>query len=282
MSEFKVIHANIYDPTHSVFKTSKNDKAQCQTVECSNTSCPLLAKGQCYARGVFTPRCPYGRASVEYGPTRRSSKFYKWVSDKREKHKGVPYLNMPEDKIAFIGEYVLLPYSHMDMNKAVPFLRHSNVFVPGYPFVSIQHWNLQTVLAIIDFKPQAMMGGEITTYQKDVVPKFLLHLRESDSEMWSQLVKIRPQYDVVPNHVGRKAILQTLNYPITWSTKHDKYPVTLTWDGKFVTTTSQIAFSSTWCDMKAESVNITIVPKVRTEVVVQSNDWVNSNTEFTT
>ena len=175
MSEPKVIHANIYNPSHSIFKTSRNEKAQCQTITCINSDCPLLAKGQCYARGIFTPRCPYGRANVEHGPTRRAQKFYRWVSDKSKEHKGVPYLDIPEEKMEFIGEYVLLPYSHMNMCKEVPFLRHSSLFISGSPFLPIEEWNLQTVVQLLDFRPHALMGGEITSYQKEIIPKFLLY-----------------------------------------------------------------------------------------------------------
>lgn len=183
-----------------------------------------------------------------------------------------------------IGDYVYLPYAHMTMCQAVPFKSRSGFFSSGDAFLPREVWTIDAVLALLKHRPQAMMGGEITDYQKEEIPKFLLHLREVDPEMWQQLIAVRPQYDVVANHVGRQAILQTLKHPIQWTqTSHrGEYPVHWQWDGETVTTTSKNAFNETWAGLKAESVEIRVKPKLRTVIVVKSNDWVTADTEFVT
>lgn len=280
-----VIHANVFDPTQSLFKQKASTRAKCQTINCTNSECPLLARGQCYMRGgLFGNRCPYGSARTESGPTKRAAGFYKWICEKRDEHKGVPHLEAPPDKMEFIGEFVLLPYDHMTRCESVPFRSRASLFTNGDPFLDRKFWTIETVLALLSNRPQAIMGGEITAYQKEQIPLFLTHLREADPDMWKQLIAVRPQYDVAANHVGRKAILQTLNHPIEWTNtgRNGVYPVRWQWDGKSLTTDSIHAYHRTWGGLDAESVTIHLKPKARAVVVVQSNEWVNQSTEFVT
>lgn len=281
-----VIHANVFDPFGAVlFKTKATDRAECQTITCTNLECPLLAKGQCHMKGgLFGNSCPYGTMRRESGPTKRAGSCSSWVREKREQYKGVPFLQPPGGRMEIIGDYVYLPYAHMTMCQAVPFKSRSGFFSSGDAFLPREFWTIDAVLALLKHRPQAMMGGEITDYQKEEVPKFLLHLREVDPEMWQQLIAARPQYDVAANHVGRQAILQTLKYPIQWTqTSHrGEYPVHWQWDGETVMTTSKNAFNETWAGFKAESVEIRVKPKPRTVIVVKSNDWVTADTEFLT
>ena len=181
----------------------------------------------------------------------------------------------------FVGDYVLLPYSYMTMCKSVQFTKHGGFISDGDPFLPREHWTSKTVLTLLDFRPQSLMGGEITQYQKEEIPKFLTHLREADPAMWAELISARPALNVTPNHVGRRALLSTLNHPLEW-TECDKnnYPVTWKWDGKELTTTSMHSFNRTWGRVDVESVVIHAIPKSRATVVVQSNEWVNADTEF--
>lgn len=281
-----VIHANVFDPFGSVlFKTKATDRAECQTITCTNLECPLLAKGQCHIRGgLFGNTCPYGTSRRESGPTKRAAGCSSWVREKREQHKGVRFLQPASNQMAIIGDYVFLPYAHMTMCQTVPFKSRSGFFSSGDAFLPREVWTIETVLELLKHRPQAVMGGEITCYQKEEVPKFLLHLREADPEMWKQLIAVCPQYDVQANHVGRQAVLQTLKHPIKWTqtSSRGEYPVHWEWDGETVTTTSKNVFNTTWAGLEAESLEVKVKPKPRTVIVVKSNDWVDANTEFVT
>ena len=279
-----VIHANVYNPCKSLFfKAKANDRAECQTIDCSNSECPLLSRKQCYMRGGLAPnRCPYGTYSRASGPTKRAASFYSWINEQKEKYKGVPFLDIPPDKIEFIGDYVLLPYAHMTMCQAVPFRSRGGMMSSGDAFLPKENWTLETVISLITFRPQALFGGEITSYNKEVVPQFLLHLREADKGMWAQLIAVMPALDVKPNHVGRKAILSTLRSPIEWVESAGKYPVRWRWDGEYLHTESMNAFSGTWGNVKVKSVEIKAKPADRADIVIQSNEWVVDGTEFVT
>ena len=281
--EYKIVSAHVSDPTKSIFKQPANTKASCSTVSCCLDSCPLRDAGECTLKGIFPTRCPYGRVSYEEGPTRRAKSFHGWVEERKEKHEGVPSLKSPKDKIAFIGDWVYLPYAHMTMCESVPFMEHSHLFFSGTPFIKKENWNLSTIKTLLNFRPHALMGGEIKTYQKEVVPKFLVHLKEEAPDIWKELIAERPELDQNVSHVGRKALVKTLRSEFEFTTKHEKYPVS--WkvsDGK-MTTSSEHAYDSTWGSVerdKVGKVEVALEVTDETEIVVQSDDWVTPETKF--
>jgi hypothetical protein len=277
------VHANVYDPTRpSIFgKPAANARAETQVVYCKLAACPLRDAGCCTLRApMFPDRCPYGRIGGENGPTKRAVSFRNWVTERKEKFKDVPYLKSAPKKLAFIGDYVYLPYAHMTMCKTVDFLSHSAFIVSGNPFLPRGCWKIDAVLRLIDFRPKSMMGGEITSYQTEEVPLFIQHLREGDAAMWAELIAARPELDTAPNYVGRKALLRTLNAPLTLPAKDSRYPVEWTWDGERVRTTSRHAYSSTWGGFDLGELELSAVPAERAVIEVRDNSWVCETTEF--
>jgi len=283
--KMKTISAHIWNPKKTIFKSDKNDHVECQTVSCDfQGECPVAARGKCLAIPVLFPGyCPYGEYRVERGPTMRSQAFHTWITEREEKYKGTGTLYSGWSKLTFLGDYVYLPYFHMSMNHDIPFLFHSELITTDHPFIKKEDWVIETVLKIIDFHPLTYFGEEITNYQEKIVPKFISHLREMDKEMFGKLVAVRKQCDVVPNYVGRKALLYTLNFPIEWVNESEKYnyPVAWKWDGKELITDSQNIYSSTWGgSIKMQSVKFTGIPDPKTFIIVRDNAWVNDKTEF--
>jgi hypothetical protein len=279
--EEKLVSLRVYDPTNSLFKAPANERATCTSIFCSLESCPVRERGGCIQVQIFShQKCPYGRMSTESGPTRRAGSFSSWVHEHKQKGKGIPQLGLAATKLAFIGDYVYLPYAHMPMCKEVPFRKHSAFIVNGDSLLPKADWTVENVEKLVAFRPQAMMGGEIASYQKEHVPLFLRHLREGDAKMWQAFVARNPKYDVAPNYVGRKAVLDTLNAPIEWTTQGNNYPVTWRWDGEELTTESIDAYGKTWGKVKARAARVTIVPADREAIEVRDNAWVNAGTEF--
>lgn len=277
----RLVSFSVYDPANSLFKAPANERASSRSVFCQADQCALRDRGECACLGVLFGgmKCPYGRVSTSTGLTRRAGGYSKWIRDQKEGKKDVPHLVPPKAKLAFVGDWVFLPYAHMTRCEAVPFISHG-VFTGGNCFVPIENWTVETVETLIDFRPQALFGGVIPSYQKETVPLFIQHIREEAPAMWTQLIAVRPQLDVAPNYVGRKAVISTLNAPISWTT--DKvYRVSWKWDGKELETTSENAYNSTWGGFKIESMTLRCVPRDGETVVVQSNDWVNGKTQFT-
>lgn len=280
MGDMKRIAGWVRDPKDSIFgKAKKSDRVELRTISCELESCPLRDKGQCAAVRLFG-NCPHGRYRVESGPTLRSKNAFTWLKSKKEETAALGWLESPPDKMEFIGDFVFLPYAHVTMCKAVPFVAHSAFIVSGVDFLPREYWTLKTVLTLIDFRPQAMMGGEITDYQAKVVPLFKEHLRECDPAMWAEVVKARPQYDVAPNYVGRKALVRTLKPGITIPARDGRYPVEWSWDGAVLHTTSKHAYNDTWGGLKGGGYDIAVTPDDKTIVVVADNSWVIAGTMF--
>lgn len=280
----RTVHCSVYDPTgFYLFKPKKNARAEVTTIGCSLGQCPLRDKGYCMCIAILGGHaCPYGKKHKATGYTRRARGYRKWIEDHTAAYKDVPRLSAAPHRMAFVGDYIFLPYAYMSMCEAVPFLVHSSAFVQGTSLLPRKVWTIETVRVLVDFRPQALLGGEIEGYQDKVVPSFVEHLREEDPWMFKQLLEICPKYDKLSDYVGRHAYVRTLKPNIEWDAgKNSKYPVHWKWDGEALTTTSRWAYKDTWGgSIEAETVLVKIVPGKSATVQVQDNGWVVPTTEF--
>jgi hypothetical protein len=289
----KVVHFHLYDPSsglHLFGKPKANTPTEYQYVECSNAeNCQLLKQGQCAMTTFLSKNCPYGTYRRAVGPTKRAKSFRDWQNEARKKFEGVPYLKSPPAKLAIVGEYVYVPYAHANMNESLPFGNHGGFMRSGSNFLKLSDFTEENIQKIIDFRPQALFGGTIWTYQTEEVPKFLTHLQEVMPNLYSRILELRPDYieryklNAPKNYVGRKAFVRTLA-PCTFLTKGSRegnYKVKWTWDGQKLTTDTDHAYSSTWGDVKEyESVTTTIVPSEKSVIEITDNCQVGPQTIF--
>jgi hypothetical protein len=114
--------------------------------------------------------------------------------------------------MAIVGDFVYLPYSFITMNPYVPFsTREGLFFKKGDPLLPKEHLTIENIVKICDFRPQAMMGGEITSYQKEEIPKFVKHLSEFFPNLYAELVTQIPRMgNISLTNIGRKAYLFSL------------------------------------------------------------------------
>lgn len=296
MNDYKVIHATIFNPVNAIFKSSKNDKANCSTILCNNSeNCGLFKENKC----SFIPilgwqACPYGEFSKEVGPTKRANSFKSWIKDREEKYQKVlDRLDYPINKYAHVGDYVYFPYSQATLNKDVKFLAHGGFFLKDNCFIHKNDWNINTIKSIVSFHPYAMCGGEILSYQQKEMPLFLCHLEETDNDLYQILIKECPHLIEKfklnnKNHIGRKALLKTLKFPMSWETDGYKnkdgsfsYKVKWLWDGKLLTTQSESAYNETWGGVKQlKNIKLIIEPDENCDILVKDNNWVTKETKF--
>ncbi len=289
MSDKTPVSFSLYNPSKpSLFgKSSKNKKAKSTVIYCELEDCPLRDKGECICCGISLGNtfCPYGTRKTQTGYTQRAKKFYKWIKEKKKEYEDIPHLSAPPKKLAFIGDWVYLPYPHMNLNEQVPFKSHGTKLLGhGKPFIKQEDWCVKTIESIVNFKPHAIMGNEISSYQNETVPKFCQHIREEDPEMWDKVLGEMPELEKhVTDYIGRKAKLKTVDAPIEWTTQgrtRSKYPVTWRWDGEKLTTTSHNAYQSTWGVMELKEMKLTATPADDATIEIQENSWVNDETEF--
>src|SRR5690606_539972 len=230
--EYKTISVSISDPANSLVKNLRNDTARCRIVSCKNIdNCSLYKNGQCTMCSTFIEKCPYGLIRTQEGFTRRSKKYSEWISEKKKEFEGIPVLKSPSKVMCEIGDYIYLPYAHMNMNEKVPFLDHSHFFCSGSHFMKKEYFTIDVILNIIYFKPMAMTVGEIESYQKEIVPKFIEHLSEVFPVLYKELAEKDVRSSLIvknKTYVGRKAVLQSLSPNVgTFTDIHKK---TWTWD----------------------------------------------------
>lgn len=279
-----VIHTHLYDPSApSLFKSMANDKAEFTAIHCGNSAnCGLFARGECVLRTIlFASACPYGHVTKEVGPTKRAKGFRSWI-DKRPLYKGATRdLSSPVNKVCIVGDYIFLPYAHMNMNEGVPYLYHSKFFSSGSSFMFLKDFTLETVLSIVDFKPQAFMGGEITTYQKEVIPVFLTHMKEVMPKMYENILKARPERaGVLRTNIGRKAFLSSLRPGVVVTKYHKENNLSTqhwTWDGEFLT--SEDAGMS-FAIVGYDECLVRLKPKPHEVVEITSDDQVDEDTRY--
>ena len=128
-------------------------------------------------------------------------------------------------------------------------------------------------MELIQYKPRALFGGEITSYQKEDVPKFCTQLKRYMPTLFEQVKEIYPEIEQRIEDIdyrGKYAKVKTLLPGIVGlSTKK------LQWDGKVIRTEGrQITF---W-DLGDEEVVIT--PNDDTCVEILDNSTVTEETEF--
>lgn len=278
MIEHEIIHARVWNPCNSIFKTSKNDRSECTIVKCSNKSnCELYAKGQCMMIGILTSKCPYGIRNVETGWTKNAKKFSSWIRERTEQYKVyLDKLQAPSKKIASVGEYVYLPYSHMNFDSDIPFLAKSGFMKGGSPLLKKEYFTKDVVRKLICHRPQEMFGGEISSYQKEEVPKFIKHMQEQYPDLLNEVMEenegLKFMLEKVSN-IGRKAYLWTLEKNITI---HDK-EYTWHWDGQYLTSNNAyLPFTV----VSYQNKEVKIKPIDKAVIKVEFDNWCNDDTVF--
>ncbi len=293
----KPVHFNCFTPHNALFKSSRKDKAEVQVVLCGRPDdCDLLKRGECTWRASFGwHACPYGHYHKYEGFTPKARAYATWINEQKKKYEGIPYIKEHSEVLASVGDYVFLPYTHMDMADVGWIQKDTGLFGKGCAFLKKELFTPETILKLINFRPQAMMGGEISSYQQESIPKFVKHLQEKCPDLLkeaerleikkalnlgktneenhffkSRIRRILEEY----SYKGRKAILQTLTPNIGKFV--DIHKGEWLWDGEYLTSLNSHA-SFMLVDKFDE---IKIKPKPRITVTITEDSQVNDKTEF--
>jgi hypothetical protein len=263
-----IIHANVYNPKKALFKDT-NDRAECQTINCSNSeNCDLYKRQQCAIRnGLYRTPCPYGKWITEEGYTKRARKFSSWIAERKEKYKDVGFLKAAT-KLGIVGEYVFLPYDYIGGTQGLGL--KNNIFI------KLEEFTEEYIIDICERRPLDMMGGEIKSYQKEIVPLFLIHLKEIMPDIYRKLSEIwLPAKKIVENYsnVGRKALLSSIrpNGPAFVDCHGGEW----IWDGTYLTMTNR---QSALTFVKSCEQRLKPYPDV--VVKISSDEQVDENTIF--
>lgn len=286
--EYKPVNAVVTDPADSLFKSNRNDRAECRVVLCSNSeNCELFKRKECALLSILgSRRCPYGKQTYEGGFTKKARNYHSWRRERLDKYAGVlRKLGTYGSKIAVVGDYVFLPYAHMNMNKNMPVDDHSSIFNSGSHFVPREKFTVDVIINIMQFRPYALMGGEIKSYQSEVVPMFAKHLSEEMPDVFEKLVEKYPRAAEMLEsftNVKRKAYLRSLRPGVVITKYHDSDKLKTQhwhWDGEYLTSTDAgVSFPP----VDFQECDIKLKPKPDVTVEITDDNQVDENTEFET
>lgn len=274
----KEIYAWVWDPSNSLFKQKKSEKAIGHVITCKcPEKCELYQKGQCM---MIKNRCPYGHHYSSTGFSRLALKYRSWINEFKEAHKEAcsSKLTHPK-KLEYFLDMVYIPISYWNLNEHVQFICGKGFFTSEQPVVLRKDFTPEFISEqILNFKPYALFGGQITDFQEKEVPKFLIWLKQLDPDLYDKVYALNPDHAAFSNitNIGRKAILQTLNPNI--GTFTDIHGGVWTWDGEYLYSNNS-HFSFTLID-NHETEQIRLKPNKNVTVKISDENQVNDKTEF--
>lgn len=186
----KIVGMGLYLPE------KRSDKAYLRTLTCRlEGECPALAEGWCIHNASFGGGCVYGKWTRTDGFTKRAKSYYKWVTEARAKKKDYPLPGSVRVQMAFVGDYVWLPYAHIaNEGSGVAFVGHSGALrFFALPFIKVEDFTPKSIVRLVKFRPMALFGGEIITYQKESLPLFLYHLKRMRHDLYDAACELYPE-----------------------------------------------------------------------------------------
>lgn len=279
----ELINVNLYGGK-SIFG-GKETKLEASIIYCDrHQECSYFQNDQCLrVRSAFSEGCRFGKTETAIGYTSRSRNYFAFKS-KWNNHEQYSKLSYPKKKMGIIRDKVVLPYPYLTIKEN----ERGELYLERHPFGSsngnvlpMEQFDVKFIHEICQHRPQALMGGEITSYQKEVVPLFLSHLEELLPELYDSLVKAYPEYAGALDYVGRKAYLQTVMPSMVHyhSRNYPELNEEWQWDGELLTfKAGHLSKVNAVKDYEVELLQIR--PTKKATVTITDNQQVSKETVF--
>jgi len=273
MSDYIPINFTYYNPKNSLFKAGRSDRERVVIFTCSNAqNCDAYKNNKCVMlNGLFSHSCPYGKTKIEEGYTKVSRKCGQLIQKGKNEYGDIEYSKKSLKFVCYIGDYVYLPLPHLLNYKNS--IREKDFFKGDGDIIKKEDFTPEFIVELLKFKPRALMGGEITSYQQENVPMFCSQLKRYMPDMFEKVKKLYPDIDYIIqniNYVGKYAKVKTL-LPGKVQLNND----ILEWDGTIIKAKGhQISF---W---GLDNEDVVITPADNTYVKIVDNNTVTEDTEF--
>lgn len=261
------------------YSGDKKTKGRLDRYYCSlpdGSTCPLLEKGQCVERTLFG-HCVYGKVRREEGYTTNAYRNGgAWRTKARETAKaGPPDLDYPNPQaVTYIGDYVWLPYPFMNHSDGerlgTKFPSYSSWLSSGSEFMKREDFTPEMVVLLCRLRPQALMGGEITDYQKKHLPRFLYDLGKIDPDLLKAAIAL---YPVIEQKLPKLADLKNAMAQISKITPGtrvslEKDGISGLWDGEHIIYNGKNTPRIFWLFKTDNLLEIKVVVKPEPETLV--------------
>lgn len=186
IGEYKPINFTYYDPRTSIFKSGKSDRERISVYKCNNCeNCDAYKRKCCVMlNGLWWHKCPYGTIEKKEGFTKAARKCGYLIMEYKGKYGDVEYALKPLNFVCEIGDYVYLGLPHLNgYNNPI---RNSDFFVDN-DMIKKEDFTPEFIVELIKYRPYALMGGEISSYQKEYVPKFCDQLKRFMPDMYTRV-----------------------------------------------------------------------------------------------
>ena len=271
----------VVDPANFIFKEFQNNPAKGFILKCeSPESCELFKNNQCVLK---ENRCPYGTKEITVGPTKRSKKYYTWLTEFKVNNSDTlnVVINQPK-KLAYFKDLVYIPIAHLNLNKNIDFVDGGGwSFNIGRPIIKKEIFDNAEFISkeIINFQPRSILDNcVIEKYQAQEVPKFLIWLKQLNPDLFNEVKKLNQDNKVFENlsNIGRQAKLVTLTPNV--SKFVDIHGGIWVWDGEYIVSkNSKVSF--TLVESK-DTEECKLKPNKNAVVKITDENQVNENTIF--
>lgn len=273
ISNYIPINFTYYDPRNSLFKAGRSDREIVTIYTCNNSeNCDACKRNKCVMlNGLYSHPCPYGQMRREEGYTKAARRCGDLIRKSKEEYGDVAHSKGDLKFLCYIGDYVFLPLPHL-INYSNS-IRDKSFFKGNGDIIKKEDFTPEFIVELIKYRPRALMGGEITSYQREDVPIFCTQLKRYMPEMFEKVKSLYPEIE---------DRIMDIDYRDKWAKVITLLPGKvklstdiLEWDGKVIRAEgNQISF---W-RLNKESVIVT--PDENTYVQIVDNATVTDDTEF--
>lgn len=194
---------------------SRNARRRAEYIYCDHADeCSAYKDGKCFR--VTTPfglQCKFGRTNCVDGGTKQS-KMFKCIGNEAKSNERYHRLSYPNyTYIIRIGNNVFLtpPYVRIEL-QGEKLMCSDPGFGGNSILIQIEVLTPENIKRICEYRPRALMGGEIADYQQKVVPMFLHQLSQLCPEHFKVFFTTYPDFNIKPpSWIGRYARLSTCN-----------------------------------------------------------------------
>lgn len=221
--------------------------------------------------GLYSHSCPYGQMRREEGYTKAARRCGVLIRKRKDEYGDVANSKGSLKFLCYIGDYVFLPLPHL-INYSNS-IRENSFFKGDGDIISREDFTPEFIVELIKYRPEALMGGEITSYQKKEVPKFCNQLKRYMPDIFDKVKMIYPEIEDRIKNIDYKdkeaKVVTLLPGKVKLSTK------ILEWDGSVIKAEgNQLTF---WGLTKEP---VVITPDENTYVQIIDSAMVTEDTEF--
>lgn len=252
----------------------KRDRAKLRTYSCQleEGQCSLRTQGKCIQL-LNLDYCVYGSQDTDLGPTRAARSYGRFVTDGEALQNSLPKLAPAEKKIAYVGDYVWLPYTFINNIDGAPQFKFANyltLFDSGKPFMLKADFVPSMVVKLSKFRPQAIMGGEIEQYQRESLPLLLQDLRQFDPVLYEAALALDPS-------LATKTAVPGITFPVSFLKARDHSCHVRFQNSEFFFYAKDGSLEGNWpgldLGINVGDVKVRFIPKPDTEVsLIDRND----------